>query len=159
MERKDNTGVNITFDKDAVRDVLPYLDEIKKNGLSVTAKNDVFGKIAVSVAIENMSEAIALLIKFAETKFLIPGVRESLFNTVLAWYVKKRPGVVYTTPERACAIDIYNAFTEHGFDILGKPRQYCAPDRNAKTQLVVYPNDRDLLVKTYSKMKFLAKSK
>ena len=88
--KTDNTGV--VFCNDPVSVVWPYLNEIAKGSLSLSAKNDVYSKIVSSVSISNMEEALAMLIACAMLSRskgkdrMIPSVVDRMYTTVKDWY-------------------------------------------------------------------------
>ena len=143
---KENAGICLGD----YRQLVPLLTEAER----AADKERFYARFANSAKAEEPLDFLPLLIQFAKTDCTAT-LKKILFDMVVAWYSKKRPGVVWTTPEKACAVSLYNEFTAQGFDILGRPRQYVVPDEKGGMQIVDYPKDRDLLVNTYPQMKFL----
>jgi len=141
----------VLFYNDPVRAVLPFLERIDEGKLSASDKATVYYKVAGTVDIKSMQEAVSMLVKYAKTSFPTVHTRDYLFDIVGDWFEEdslKRSGKILSGQERVvqCVNTIRNTIGSEPHDL-----------KDAKGQALcnVQPSDFELLAIKYSKIRYV----
>lgn len=142
---------------------LRWLCSINRVGLSKQDKAELYRRITKTVRFERFDECVNLLTWFAKQNLPVD-VTEALFKKVESWYDRKISKLGDCA--KACTKAVYDSFDPAvKMHVAGTPAdQFVGISSGADgndyiVDLATRLRNRDLLVKTYSKMKFWGKNK